>query len=79
MADQYFTQQQLSTFCGSIAMMLRAGISLSGTSGLFSGDGADAALEQAAASMGNAMEQGSRFSDAPEATGVLPSYSLGVF
>ena len=54
MADQYFTQQQLSTFCGSIAMMLRAGISLSETSGLFSGDGADAALEKAAASMGNA-------------------------
>ena len=35
MADQYFTQQQLSTFCGSIAMMLQAGISLSETSGLF--------------------------------------------
>lgn len=79
MADQYFTQQQLSTFCGSIAMMLRAGISLSETSGLFSGNAADAALEKAAASMGNAMEQGSSFSDAAEATGVFPAYALGVF
>ena len=79
MADRYFTQQQLSTFCGSIAMMLRAGISLSETSGLFAGDDTDAALEKTAASVGNAMERGSSFSDAAEATGVFPAYALGVF
>ena len=47
MAEKFLTQEQLSVFCSSLAMLLRSGASLSEASSLFEEDGMDIALRQA--------------------------------
>ena len=47
MAEKFLTQEQLSVFCSSLAMLLRSGASLSEVSSLFEEDGTDTALRQA--------------------------------
>ena len=47
MAEKFLTQEQLSVFCSSLAMLLRSGASLSEASSLFEEDGMDTALRQA--------------------------------
>ena len=47
MAEKFLTQEQLSAFCSSLAMLLRSGASLSEASSLFEEDGMDTALRQA--------------------------------
>ena len=47
MAEKFLTQEQLSVFCSSLAMLLRSGASLSEVSSLFEEDGMDTALRQA--------------------------------
>ena len=44
MAEKFLTQEQLSAFCSSLAMLLRSGASLSEASSLFEEDGMDTAL-----------------------------------
>ena len=44
MAEKFLTQEQLSVFCSSLAMLLRSGASLSEVSSLFEEDGMDTAL-----------------------------------
>ena len=46
MAEKFLTQEQLSVFCSSLAMLLRSGASLSEVSSLFEEDGMDTALRQ---------------------------------
>ena len=41
MAEKFLTQEQLSVFCSSLAMLLRSGASLSEASSLFEEDGMD--------------------------------------
>ncbi len=79
MADQYLSQRQLSTFCSSMAMMLRAGVPMSQATEVFTGDQGDPALERAATAMAGAMENGETFAASAEKTGVFPSYALEVF
>lgn len=45
MAEKFLTQEQLSVFCSSLAMLLRSGASLSEASSLFEEDGMDTALQ----------------------------------
>lgn len=47
MAEKFLTQEQLSVFCSSLAMLLRSGASLSEVSSLFEEDGMDTALRPA--------------------------------
>ena len=47
MAEKFLTQEQLSVFCSSLAMLLRSGASLSEVSSLFEEDGMDTALRRA--------------------------------
>lgn len=47
MAEKFLTQEQLSVFCSSLAMLLRSGASLSEASSLFEEDGMDTALRRA--------------------------------
>ena len=79
MADQYLTQRQLSTFCSSMAMMLRAGVPMSQAAEVFQGDQADRTLERAATAMAGAMDNGETFAASAEKTGVFPRYALEVF
>ena len=46
MAEKFLTQEQLSVFCSSLAMLLRSGASLSEVSSLFEEDDMDTALRQ---------------------------------
>ena len=46
MAEKFLTQEQLSAFCSSLAMLLRSGASLSEASSLFEEDGMDTALRR---------------------------------
>ena len=41
MAEKFLTQEQLSVFCSSLAILLRSGASLSEASSLFEEDGMD--------------------------------------
>mgnify|MGYP000819565543 CR=1 FL=1 len=52
MAEKFLTQEQLSVFCSSLAMLLRSGASLSEASSLFEEDGTDTALRQASTETG---------------------------
>lgn len=69
---------QLSVFCGSVAMMLRAGVSAGEACSLFAGD-ARGTIAAAAGAMAEKMELGSSFADAAAETGAFPAYALGVF
>lgn len=78
MAEKKLEQAQLSIFCGSVAMMLRSGVSAGEACSLFAGDG-DAQIVRAAQHMAERIESGESFYHAAEETGVFPGYALGVF
>ena len=79
MAEKFLTQEQLSVFCSSLAMLLRSGASLSEASSLFEEDGTDTALRQASTEISLSVAAGETFSAAAEKTGVFPEYALSVF
>lgn len=79
MAEKFLTQEQLSVFCSSLAMLLRSGASLSEASSLFEEDGTDTALRQASTEISLSVAAGETFSAAAEKTGVFPKYALSVF
>lgn len=79
MAEKFLTQEQLSAFCSSLAMLLRSGASLSEASSLFEEDGMDTALRQASTEISLSVAAGEPFSAAAEKTGVFPEYALSVF
>ena len=79
MAEKFLTQEQLSVFCSSLAMLLRSGASLSEVSSLFEEDGMDTALRQASTEISLSVAAGEPFSAAAEKTGVFPEYALSVF
>ena len=79
MAEKFLTQEQLSVFCSSLAMLLRSGASLSEASSLFEEDGMDTALRQASTEISLSVAAGETFSAAAEKTGVFPEYALSVF
>lgn len=79
MAEKFLTQEQLSAFCSSLAMLLRSGASLSEASSLFEEDGMDTALRQASTEISLSVAAGETFSAAAEKTGVFPEYALSVF
>ena len=79
MAEKFLTQEQLSVFCSSLAMLLRSGASLSEVSSLFEEDGTDTALRQASTEISLSVAAGETFSTAAEKTGVFPEYALSVF
>ena len=79
MAEKFLTQEQLSVFCSSLAMLLRSGASLSEVSSLFEEDGMDTALRQASTEISLSVAAGETFSAAAEKTGVFPEYALSVF
>ena len=79
MAEKFLTQEQLSVFCSSLAMLLRSGALLSEASSLFEEDGMDTALRQASTEISLSVAAGETFSAAAEKTGVFPEYALSVF
>lgn len=79
MAEKFLTQEQLSVFCSSLAILLRSGASLSEASSLFEEDGMDTALRQASTEISLSVAAGETFSAAAEKTGVFPEYALSVF
>lgn len=78
MAEKKLDAPTLSSFCGSICMMLHSGIGAEEACGLFAAD-QDSALSGAAAAVGEAMSRGSSFADAAKESGVFPEYALRVF
>ena len=60
MAEKFLTQEQLSVFCSSLAMLLRSGASLSEASSLFEEDGMDTALRQASTEISLSVAAGFR-------------------
>lgn len=76
--EKMLAPAQISVFCGSIAMMLRAGVPLSQAAATFSQDAAGP-LGAAAGAMARDLEEGCCFADAAEKTGAFPAYALGVF
>ena len=62
MAEKFLTQEQLSVFCSSLAMLLRSGASLSEVSSLFEEDGMDTALRQASTEISLSVAAGETFS-----------------
>ena len=79
MAEKFLTQEQLSVFCSSLAMLLRSGASLSEVSSLFEEDDMDTALRQTSTEISRSVAAGETFSAAAEKTGVFPEYALSVF
>lgn len=65
MAEKFLTQEQLSVFCSSLAMLLRSGASLSEVSSLFEEDGMDTALRQASTEISLSVAAGWRCSFLP--------------
>ena len=61
MAEKFLTQEQLSVFCSSLAMLLRSGASLSEVSSLFEEDGMDTALRQASTEISLSVAAGEPF------------------
>ena len=61
MAEKFLTQEQLSAFCSSLAMLLRSGASLSEASSLFEEDGMDTALRQASTEISLSVAGGAVF------------------
>ena len=76
--ENVLSSTQISVFCGSIAMMLRAGVPLNQAVAMFSQDTAGA-LSAAAGAMAPALEEGCGFADAARKTDVFPDFALGVF
>lgn len=76
--EKKLSSAQVSAFCGSIGMMLRAGVPLDQAVAMFAQDTAEV-LGTAAGVMASALEEGYGFADGAQKTGVFPSYALGVF
>ena len=76
MAEKFLTQEQLSAFCSSLAMLLRSGASLSEASSLFEEDGMDTALRQASTEISLSVAAGETFSAAAEKTGVYAAEEI---
>lgn len=78
MAEKKLDQKQLSIFCGSIAMMLRSGITVADACALFAED-TDAEAANAAKAIVEELEAGETFADAAQHIQMFPEYALGVF
>lgn len=78
MAKKVLESAELSAFCGSVAMMLRAGMPMQEAVAVFAED-AEGRLAKAAQSIGRGMEQGELFAQAAENTQAFPEYALGMF
>lgn len=76
--EKKLNSEQISVFCGSVAMLLRSGVPLSQAAALFAQDTAGT-LGAAAGAMAAELETGCAFADAAEKTGAFPAYALGVF
>ena len=81
MAVQILSEEQISVFCRSLAMMLRSGVTMQEAVELFVQDGDDASplLHSTAQRMEKALGEGQSFAQTARDTGVFPEYALGVF
>ena len=81
MAVQILSEEQISVFCRSLAMMLRSGVTMQEAVELFVQDGDDASplLHSTARQMEKALGEGQSFAQTARDTGVFPEYALGVF
>lgn len=78
MARRELESAELSAFCGSVAMMLRAGMPMQEAVAVFAED-AEGRLARAAEAVGKAMEEGASFADGAEQTKAFPDYAVGMF
>ncbi len=81
MAVQILSEEQISVFCRSLAMMLRSGVTMQEAVELFVQDGDDASplLHSTAQQMEKALGEGQSFAQTACDTGAFPEYALGVF
>lgn len=81
MAVQILSEEQISVFCRSLAMMLRSGVTMQEAVELFVQDGDDASplLHSTAQQMEKALGEGQSFAQTARNTGAFPEYALGVF
>ena len=81
MAVQILSEEQISVFCRSLAMMLRSGVTMQEAVELFLQDGDDASplLHSTAQQMEKALGEGQSFAQTARDTGAFPEYALGVF
>lgn len=81
MAVQILSEEQISVFCRSLAMMLRSGVTMQEAVELFVQDGDDASplLHSTAQQMEKALGEGRSFAQTARDTGAFPEYALGVF
>ena len=81
MAVQILSEEQISVFCRSLAMMLRSGVTMQEAVELFVQDGDDASplLRSTARQMEKALGEGQSFAQTARDTGAFPEYALGVF
>lgn len=81
MAVQILSEEQISVFCRSLAMMLRSGVTMQEAVELFVQDGDDASplLHSTAQQMEKALGEGQSFAQTARDTGAFPQYALGVF
>lgn len=81
MAVQILSEEQISVFCRSLAMMLRSGVTMQEAVELFVQDGDDASplLHSTAQRMEKALGEGQSFAQTARDTGAFPEYALGVF
>ena len=81
MAVQILSEEQLSVFCRSLAMMLRSGVTMQEAVELFVQDGDDASplLHSTAQQMEKSLGEGQSFAQTARDTGAFPEYALGVF
>lgn len=81
MAVQILSEEQISVFCRSLAMMLRSGVTMQEAVELFVQDGDDASplLHSTAQQMEKALGEGQSIAQAARDTGAFPEYALGVF
>lgn len=81
MAVQILSEEQISVFCRSLAMMLRSGVTMQEAVELFVQDGDDASplLHSTAQQMEKSLGEGQSFAQTARDTGAFPEYALGVF
>lgn len=81
MAVQILSEEQISVFCRSLAMMLRSGVTMQEAVELFVQDGDDASplLHSTAQQMEKALGEGQSFAQTARDTGAFLEYALGVF
>ena len=81
MAVQILSEEQISVFCRSLAMMLRSGVTMQEAVELFVQDGDDASplLHSTAQQMEKTLGEGQSFAQTARDTGAFPEYALGVF